>query len=309
MITKQKIISFLSVFLFISIGYGCIDDVEVELWGECYNIQNTTTIELSNNGLTGEIPPEIGDLINLIYLNLYSNELSGEIPSEIGSLVNLAYLDLQMNQLTGQIPLEIGNLSNLYLLHLNENNLTGYVPNNICDLAIDWSGIWSDYYQIPYFDIGNNNLCPPYPFCIEDHVGEQNTLDCMVPGNSCILDDNEEGFYDCEFCCWEDFYLSWIGDGYCDYLGGCGWEGPQFNCSELGYDCGDCQENNDVNDICNDICILGDLNWDLVINVVDIILMIDIILLNGYNQCADTNIDTIIDIIDVVFIINIILHG
>ena len=38
----------------------------VELWGECYNIEETTFLDLSNSGLTGQIPPTIGDLVNLI---------------------------------------------------------------------------------------------------------------------------------------------------------------------------------------------------------------------------------------------------
>ena len=46
---------------------------EVDLWGECYNIEETTNITLSGNPVTGildlgEIPPQIGDLINLDYM-------------------------------------------------------------------------------------------------------------------------------------------------------------------------------------------------------------------------------------------------
>jgi len=44
---------------------------------------------------------------------LYSNELSGEIPPEIGNLTNLTEFYLWENQLTGEIPPEIGNLINL----------------------------------------------------------------------------------------------------------------------------------------------------------------------------------------------------
>ena len=29
-----------------SVGWGCIDGVEVELWGECYNIEETTELDL-----------------------------------------------------------------------------------------------------------------------------------------------------------------------------------------------------------------------------------------------------------------------
>ena len=156
MIIKKKIIYLLSIFSLMSMGWGCIDAVEVELWGECYNIDETTVIELSNNGLTGEIPPEIGNL------------------------TNLTYLDLQMNQLSGQIPSEIGNLINLITLRLNENNLSSEIPENICDLTIDWSGMWSEYYQIPYFNVENNNLCPPFPECLtEEDVGDQDTSECF----------------------------------------------------------------------------------------------------------------------------------
>ena len=64
----------------------------VELWGEYYSIDYTTEINLPSQGLMGEIPSEIGNLINLQNLNLYNNELSGNIPSELGNLTNLTSL-------------------------------------------------------------------------------------------------------------------------------------------------------------------------------------------------------------------------
>ncbi len=55
----------MTIFSLMSVGWGCIDGIEVELWGECYNIEETTSLILPNSGLTGEIPSEIGDLMNL----------------------------------------------------------------------------------------------------------------------------------------------------------------------------------------------------------------------------------------------------
>ena len=60
---------------------------EVELWGEWYDIESTTEIDLSHNELTGSIPPEIGCLTNLINLYLSSNQLTGEIPQEVCDLI------------------------------------------------------------------------------------------------------------------------------------------------------------------------------------------------------------------------------
>ena len=113
---------------------GCADG-EVELWNECYSIDNTTDLDLSNTGLVGEIPSTIGHLINLESLHLGENSLTGSIPSEIENLTNLTHLTLFSNQLTGEIPSEIGNLTNLILLWLFENQLTGDIPNEIWNLT------------------------------------------------------------------------------------------------------------------------------------------------------------------------------
>jgi hypothetical protein len=106
----------------------------VELWGECYSIENTEFLYLAQSGLSGPIPPEIGDLINLRELSLWGNNLSGEIPSEIGNLNNLEYLHLGWNSLTGHIPEDIGNLINLRELILISNSFTGEIPSGIANM-------------------------------------------------------------------------------------------------------------------------------------------------------------------------------
>jgi len=179
-------VRYISLLLFIGLAWGqnCTADdgtEGVELWGECYSIENTIQLHLGGNEITGEIPPEIGNLTNLERLDLDENQLTGSIPSEIGNLTNLERLYLNENQLTGSIPPEIGDLTNLTSLRLYNNQLTGTIPESICNLSIDWGGYnwyfpWEE--DIPSFDIFNNQLCPPYPSCIEEYVGEQDTSGC-----------------------------------------------------------------------------------------------------------------------------------
>ena len=102
---------------------------------EIGNLVNLERLGLGDNNLTGSIPPEIGNLVNLEWLTLESNNLTGSIPPEIGNLVNLERLALESNNLTGSIPPEIGNLVNLEWLGLGDNNLTGSIPPEIGNLV------------------------------------------------------------------------------------------------------------------------------------------------------------------------------
>ena len=63
-----------------------------------------TELRLSGLGLTGQIPPELGDLPDLQHLDLRDNQLAGGIPTELGDLVNLQELYLDGNRLTGCVP-------------------------------------------------------------------------------------------------------------------------------------------------------------------------------------------------------------
>ena len=181
------------------------------------NLTNLETLRLERNQLSGKIPPKLCELSiewdktgkfnisnnklcnptscivdyigyqesencdftslwgtwyddSITELDLSENNLIGSIPSEIGNLNNLTKLELSNNQLTGAIPYEIGNLVNLTVLNLLNNNLTGEIPEIICDLNISW-GSWE-------FNISNNQLCPPYPSCVEDNVGVQDITNC-----------------------------------------------------------------------------------------------------------------------------------
>jgi hypothetical protein len=88
-------------------------------------------LRLSNNNLTGKIPPSMGRLPQLGLLDLSSNKLEGDIPSELGNLKKLFQLSLADNLLHGSIPQEIGALSSLELLDLSSNSLSGLVHASI----------------------------------------------------------------------------------------------------------------------------------------------------------------------------------
>ena len=95
------------------------------------------------DGVTGAygtyILEKFSNLTNLRSLLLAGHpNLTGEIPSQIGNLINLEELALKKNSLTGEIPGSIGNLTNLRELDLSENNFTGLGK---CIVDCGWSNL------------------------------------------------------------------------------------------------------------------------------------------------------------------------
>ncbi|TYG96332.1 hypothetical protein ES288_A11G341800v1 [Gossypium darwinii] len=89
-----------------------------------------TSICFSTNRLIGEIPKELGSLVELRSLNVSRNLLIGNIPDEIGNMKLMESLDLSMNQLTGEIPSSFSNLNFLNHFNVSYNNLIGQIPTS-----------------------------------------------------------------------------------------------------------------------------------------------------------------------------------
>ena len=59
----------------------------------------------------------------------------------------------------------------------------------------------------------------------------------------------------------------------------------------------------------NENNLLGDLNFDGELNVLDIVLMVTVVLNNEYIEVADVNQDNMVNILDVVLMVNILVGG
>ncbi len=153
------------------------------------NLANLERLYLYENALTGPIPTELGNLANLERLNLGGNSLSGPIPTELGDLANLERLYLYGNDLTGPIPTELGNLANLERLYLYENALTGPIPTELGNLA-----------NLERLNLGGNSLSGPIPTELGDLANLErlflygNDLTGTIP-HSFLQLDRLTGFY------------------------------------------------------------------------------------------------------------------
>jgi Leucine-rich repeat (LRR) protein len=95
-------------------------------------LKNLEVLNLSNNDFDGGVDAQIKDLDSLRYLSLSHNNFSRDLSPELWLLDNLTHLDLSHNKFEGVIAGQNATIANLQQLILNDNSITGIVPDEIC---------------------------------------------------------------------------------------------------------------------------------------------------------------------------------
>ena len=122
--------------------------------GQC---QNLLRLYLHNNNLSGTIASEVIALsVSLITLEFKANQLTGVLPIEVGNLINLEQLDISENMMFGTIPTTLGSCVTLEFLAMRRNFFQGVIPSSLESLR----GI-----EVP--DLSNNNLSGNIPKFLE----------------------------------------------------------------------------------------------------------------------------------------------
>ncbi|XP_075650111.1 receptor-like protein 6 [Castanea sativa] len=115
---------------------------------------STVSYIISNNSLTGEIPPLICNQTLLQVLDLSKNNLSGQIPECMGSLSNsLSILNLGSNNFHGTIPRTWTLGCKLRMINLGHNKLKGLIPRSMSKCAM-----------LEILDLGHNQINDTFPF-------------------------------------------------------------------------------------------------------------------------------------------------
>ncbi|RWR97270.1 hypothetical protein CKAN_02669300 [Cinnamomum micranthum f. kanehirae] len=165
---------------------------------EIGNLNKMDQLDLSNNNLTGPIPPSLGNATGLHFLYLYGNLISGSIPQEIGGLKRIIILQFPGNFLEGPIPSTLGNLTELTKLrngeltrlqyfYLRNNSISGYLPQMCLGVSLieftainnsnnrfygELSSSWGDCRNLTSLKFAGNNITGRIP----PHIGQLTQL-------------------------------------------------------------------------------------------------------------------------------------
>ncbi|XP_062081193.1 receptor-like protein 36 [Humulus lupulus] len=112
-------------------------------------------LNLSESGVVIDLPHLCRKFNGLQLLDLSNNNLSGNIPPCLGNS-SLFVLDLHKNKLHGIIPSHFPKGNHLQVLNLNENQLEGSLPKSL--LNCKW---------LEFLDIGNNKINGSFPWWLE----------------------------------------------------------------------------------------------------------------------------------------------
>jgi hypothetical protein len=141
------------------------------------DLLNLRVLDLSFNRLTGNVPADLGDLHELVWFDLSFNELDGSISGDLGRMEKLEYFDVSNNLFTDSIPTQLGDLNKLMVLDMSNNGFTGGIPNKlkklkklvVLNLSFNkLSGsipkeLGKKLVKLEQFFLNNNGLCENIP--------------------------------------------------------------------------------------------------------------------------------------------------
>ncbi|KAK7374107.1 hypothetical protein VNO80_07533 [Phaseolus coccineus] len=167
------------------------------------NLRKLKSLRLDDNGLMGPIPDWLGKHEHLQHLNLSENRFNGSFPSSLGNLSSLTQLGVSSDSLSGNLSNSIGQLFNLRSLYIG-GSLSGVLSKkHFCKLfnleslvllsafSFDLDPNWIPPFQLQEIALRNTNLGPTFP----EWLYTQRTLETLDVSSSGISSINSDRFW------------------------------------------------------------------------------------------------------------------
>ncbi|GAA0183300.1 hypothetical protein LIER_30734 [Lithospermum erythrorhizon] len=101
------------------------------------HLQTVAGIDMNHADIAGNLPEELGLLIDLALFHVNSNRFSGTVPGSFKNLRLLYELDLSNNRFSGKFPPVLLCLPSMKFLDIRFNKFQGEIPSGLFDLELD----------------------------------------------------------------------------------------------------------------------------------------------------------------------------
>ncbi|KAK9804650.1 hypothetical protein WJX73_004502 [Symbiochloris irregularis] len=165
-------------------GLGLVGALPLDsnIWSGLSSLQS---VDLSNNEVTGYLPPQLESLTNITSIKLNNNNLSGTLPNSLPSSSNLTNLDLGNNSFSGALPTTWSNNTGLQNINLGSNRLNGTLPPS-----------WAGLVNAQSLNFSNNAFTGKLPTEWRNETsGLQNLTFIGFGGNPGLCSNASGGFY------------------------------------------------------------------------------------------------------------------
>ena len=115
--------------------YRTHSQIPVDVGASCYGGDALRQIYLPSLNLRGDIPTEVGLLLDLTDFDLHKNKVDGILPEDMKNLHELKNIHMNENHLLGNLPLWISDLTNLKSLQLADNQMHGELPTTLSEMT------------------------------------------------------------------------------------------------------------------------------------------------------------------------------
>ncbi|KAG5030324.1 hypothetical protein AAZX31_05G232400 [Glycine max] len=170
-------------------GVALSGEIPVGIFG---NLTQLRTLSLRFNALRGSLPSDLASCVNLRNLYIQRNLLTGQIPPFLFHLPDLVRLNMGFNNFSGPFPSAFNNLTRLKTLFLENNQLSGPIPDlnkltldqfNVSDNLLNGS-VPLKLQTFPQDSFLGNSLCGrPLSLCPGD-VADPLSVDNNAKGNN-----------------------------------------------------------------------------------------------------------------------------
>jgi len=98
-------------------------------------MEDMELLKLSDTGISGTLPPKMGEMTDLVDFSMIGTSLSGTVPDSVPRMDRLRHIFLGKSGLSGTVSAALGHMTKLKTLSMHSSMISGTVPQTLTKLT------------------------------------------------------------------------------------------------------------------------------------------------------------------------------